>query len=186
LVQKPVVSPSPAPVSAVNAAATIQAQQIPQPAATTAKTPAVLATSIDVPVFDDNWGTALQDRVMWMTTRNIQNAEIRLNPAELGPIRVQVTVQDDAAQLTFTAQHALTRDALEVAMPRLREMLGENGLSLGGATVSDGDGSDVHKDSQAQESSASESGEFDQDDTVEADTTPLRRVTSAALLDTFA
>lgn len=181
LVQKPV----PSPVSAVATAATIQAPQIQQLATTAAKTPAVLATSIDVPVFDENWGNALQDRVMWMTTRNIQNAEIRLNPAELGPIRVQVTVQDDAAQLTFTAQHALTRDALEVAMPRLREMLGENGLSLGDATVSDGDGSDVHKDSHAQESSAGENGEPDQEDTVEGDTTPLRRVTSSALLDTF-
>ncbi|MGI9205862.1 MAG: flagellar hook-length control protein FliK [Woeseiaceae bacterium] len=182
VVQKPVS----APVSAVNTAAAIQAPQNQQLGSIVPKAPAVLTTAIDVPVFDENWGNALQDRVLWMTTRNIQNAEIRLNPAELGPIRVQVSVQDDAAQLTFTAQHAQTRDALEIAMPRLREMLGENGLSLGGATVSDGDSADVEKDSQAQESAANDGDDFDQDDTVATDSTPLRRSSTSALLDTFA
>ena len=35
----------------------------------------------------------------------------------------------------FAAQHAVTRDAIEQALPRLREMLVENGLSLGQASV---------------------------------------------------
>jgi flagellar hook-length control protein FliK len=39
--------------------------------------------------------------------------------------------------LTFHAHHALTRDAIEQALPRLREMLNDNGLTLGNATVSD-------------------------------------------------
>lgn len=182
---EPIQKPTLSPISSTSPAANIQAPQTPQLAASAPKAPAVLATSIDVPVFDENWGNALQDRVMWMTTRNIQNAEIRLNPAELGPIRVQVSVQDDAAQLTFTAQHALTRDALEVAMPRLREMLSENGLSLGDATVTDGDSEDVHKDSQAQEYGGSDNAELDQDDAVESGATPLRRAASSALLDTF-
>lgn len=182
MVQKPGI----AAVSSANSAAIIQAPQTQQFATAAPKAPAVLATSIDVPVLDESWGNALQDRVMWMTTRNIHNAEIRLNPAELGPIRVQVSVQDDAAQLTFTAQHALTREAIEVAMPRLREMLGENGLSLGEATVSDGDSADVHKDSQAPEHAASESGEVDHDDATEIESTSLRRISSSALLDTFA
>lgn len=182
VVQKPVS----APVSTVASAAAIQAPQMQQLAATAAKTPTLMTTTIDVPVLNENWGNALQDRVLWMTTRNIQNAEIRLNPAELGPIRVQVSVQDDAAQLTFTAQHAQTRDALEIALPRLREMLSENGLSLGGATVSDGDSPDVEKDSQSQEAVARESDEFDQDDVSTSDITPLRRIRDSALLDTFA
>ncbi len=182
VVQKPVS----APASVVATAAAIQAPQVQQLAAHTAKAPNVLTTAIDVPVFDENWGNALQDRVLWMTTRNIQNAEIRLNPAELGPIRVQVSVQDDAAQLTFTAHNALTRDALELALPRLREMLGENGLSLGDATVSDGESTDVEKDSQGQESQVSDSDEVGQDDALTSDPTPSRRIQSSALLDTFA
>ena len=180
-IQKPTL----APVSGAPSAAAIQAPPTPQLAASAPKVPAVIATTIDVPVFDENWGNALQDRVMWMTTRNIQNAEIRLNPAELGPIRVQVSVQDDAAQLTFAAQHAQTRDALEVAMPRLREMLSENGLSLGDATVTDGDSGDVHKDSQAEEYSGSDAAAADQDDVADNAVTPLRQTSSSALLDTF-
>jgi flagellar hook-length control protein FliK len=37
---------------------------------------------------------------------------------------------------TFVSQHADVRQALEAALPRLREMMAENGISLGSATVS--------------------------------------------------
>lgn len=97
----------------------------------------IASTAIALPVDDPSWGDALRDRVMWMTRGAVQNAQIRLHPAELGPIQVQVSVEDDAAQLLFTAQHAVTREAIEQALPRLREMLAENGLSLSNATVSD-------------------------------------------------
>ena len=38
---------------------------------------------------------------------------------------------------TFNAAHAVTREALESALPRLRDMLHANGMSLEGASVSD-------------------------------------------------
>jgi flagellar hook-length control protein FliK len=60
-----------------------------------------------------------------------------LSPAELGPITVNLVVDDGSAELTFHAHHALTRDAIEQALPRLREMLHDSGLTLGNATVSD-------------------------------------------------
>lgn len=105
-------------------------------AAATKPTP-VLATSIDRPVMDEAWGEAFQNRILWMTKGGIQNAEIRLNPAELGPIRVQVSVEDDTAILQFTAQHNTTREAIEQALPRLREMLSDNGLTLADFGVND-------------------------------------------------
>ena len=83
------------------------------------------------------WGEAVGERVVWMSGSGVRNAEIQLHPAEMGPVRVQVSVDEGSATVTFQAQHAQTREALEQALPRLREMLTEQGLSLGGASVSD-------------------------------------------------
>jgi hypothetical protein len=99
--------------------------------------PPAIQTGIDVPVLDDAWGDALNERVLWMAGKSIQKAEIRLNPADLGPIRVEISVTDDAAKVSFSAQNAMTREAIESALPRLREMLSENGLSLANTDVSD-------------------------------------------------
>ena len=164
----------------------VDTSQIRQPSPAAAGSLPTVATTIDVPVMDKAWGNALQDRVMWMTGRGIQNAEIRLNPAELGPIRVQVTVENDAAQLAFSAQNAVTRDAIEQAMPRLRDMLAESGLSLGGSSVSDGENPDVNKDQVAQDRVDIDHGEPSQDENVELSSTPLREPNPRGLIDTFA
>jgi flagellar hook-length control protein FliK len=88
------------------------------------------------------WDDALGERVLWMTGNGLKNAELRLNPAELGPVRVQISVDDGNATVSFSAQHPLTRDAIEQALPRLREMLADQGLSLQNADVSAGRGGD--------------------------------------------
>jgi len=92
---------------------------------------------IATPVGQSDWGESLSERVLVMTSGKLGNAEIRLTPAELGPVRVQVSVDDGTATVSFQASHAATRDAIEQALPRLRDMLTENGLSLGQASVGD-------------------------------------------------
>ncbi len=93
--------------------------------------------AIPVPVGDTAWSESLSERVLMLTGNKLGNAEIRLTPAELGPVRVQVSVDESTATVAFQATNATTRDAIEQALPRLREMLAENGLSLGQASVSD-------------------------------------------------
>jgi len=107
--------------------------------AAAATTPAGMpAFNLDPDVLDPAWQSALGERVVWMAGRNVQSAELRLNPAELGPLQVQISVDDGkAVTLTVSAAQPLTREALESAMPRLRDMLAENGMDLAGATVSD-------------------------------------------------
>jgi flagellar hook-length control protein FliK len=92
---------------------------------------------IEVPLQDPAWGEALNERVTIMAGKEITRAEIRMNPAELGPIRVQLSVDERGTSVSFTAQHAHTREAIEQALPRLRELFGEQGLSLGQTSVSD-------------------------------------------------
>ena len=110
--------------------------QVPTQAATAAPTPSPhTAQTIDVPVRDAAWGDAIGERVMMMASNRLQTAEIRLTPAELGPLRVQVSVDDGLANVTFHAQHAVTREAIEQALPRLRDLLADNGLTLNQANV---------------------------------------------------
>ena len=82
------------------------------------------------------WNRVLSSRVVWMAQEGIQQAALRLNPASLGSIDVKLSVQNEQVNISFIAQHATTRDALEQALPKLRESFGENGLELTDAEVS--------------------------------------------------
>lgn len=82
------------------------------------------------------WGDEVGERVKWLVGQNIQSAKLSLNPPQLGPIEVRITVQNDQMNVTFTAHHAAVRDALESAVPRLREMFGDSGLNLADVDIS--------------------------------------------------
>ncbi len=98
---------------------------------------------IETPVRDAAWGDRIGDRLLMMAGSKMQVAEIRLSPAELGPLRVQIAIDDGAISVTFHAQHAITREALEQAMPRLRELFADNGLTLGQSNIAESDGQGV-------------------------------------------
>jgi flagellar hook-length control protein FliK len=92
--------------------------------------------TLDMHFQQTGWDRAVGDRVVWMVNQRLQGAEIRLNPPELGPIEVRINMQGDQAQISFSAQHASVREALEAAIPRLRDMFGHAGLDLGDVNVS--------------------------------------------------
>ena len=83
------------------------------------------------------WGKVLSSRVIWMAKEGIQRAELKLNPASLGPVEVKLHIHNEQANVTFVAHHAATRDSLEQALPRLRESFQDNGMNLADANVSD-------------------------------------------------
>lgn len=92
--------------------------------------------SIDTPMHQPQWGEALAGRIVWMLTESNHTAQINLNPPELGPIEVRVSMKDDHTNVNFYAHHGDVRDAIEEAMPRLREMLQQNGLKLDESQIS--------------------------------------------------
>jgi len=110
-------------------------QQSSPPAAEATPATPQLTSTVGTPVRDAAWGESIGERVLVMASNKLQSAEIRLTPAELGPLRIQVSIDDGAANVTFLAQHAVTREALEQAMPRLRELLAENGLTLNQSSI---------------------------------------------------
>ncbi|ODT68997.1 MAG: hypothetical protein ABS69_16270 [Nitrosomonadales bacterium SCN 54-20] len=84
-----------------------------------------------------SWDNALGQRVLWMVSHQHQIAELNLNPADLGPLQVVLSVNSDQANAAFVSQNPEVRQALEAALPRLKEMMAESGINLGNATVSD-------------------------------------------------
>ncbi len=82
------------------------------------------------------WGNELADRVVWLHKQNIPSAELNLNPRHLGPISIRIDVNQEQTSIAFTAHHAVVKDAIEGAMPRLREMLGAQQLNLVNVDVS--------------------------------------------------
>ncbi len=64
-------------------------------------------------------------------------AELRLDPPELGPLRISINIQDSVANAAFVSPHAAVRQAVENALPQLQQLLAQSGLSLGQASVSD-------------------------------------------------
>jgi len=95
------------------------------------------ATTVDVPVGQAEWGDKVMGKLSWLTARNMQVAEIHLTPPDMGPMEVKVRVQNDQAAVTVHAANPVVREQLEQHSHRLRDMLGEQGLSLSQFDVSD-------------------------------------------------
>jgi len=80
----------------------------------------------------------LQDRVSSMLSINNKEAEIRLDPPEMGSMQIRIRSDAEQAHINFVVQNQQAKEALEQSMPRLREMLAQQGLELGESTISYG------------------------------------------------
>lgn len=99
---------------------------------------AQVTSGVPVVVGHSAWGEAVGERVVWMVSQQYQNVELHLNPPALGPLEVRLSIADGQASLSFSTQHLPVKEAIESATPRLREMLGESGVSLGSVSVNVG------------------------------------------------
>ncbi|CBL45050.1 Similar to flagellar hook-length control protein [gamma proteobacterium HdN1] len=105
-----------------------------------AATSATVANGLPISPDRPGFAREIAERILMMTTKKVHSAEIRLDPKELGAIDVKIRVHQDQASITFTTPHAHVRDALEMSLPRLREMFNDAGVGLGSVNVSDRDG----------------------------------------------
>ena len=178
--------------SAVQSAAAAAAAAIP--AAQTvvqtgvAATQAVGATDKLTPqVGSPGWDQALGQKVVWMVAGGQQSASLTLNPPDLGPMQVVLNVTNSHATATFTAAQPEVRQALESAMPKLREMLGDAGISLGQTSVNAGN-AQQQQNFAGQSSQKSSSGvqAMDPVDTRVVANQPRQTSSGIGLVDTFA
>ncbi len=91
---------------------------------------------VPVPVGNAGWDDALGQKVVWMAGQQQQVAELHLNPPHLGPMEVRLSISNDQVSALFVSHQPAVREAIEAAMPRLREILADSGMMLGNATVS--------------------------------------------------
>lgn len=141
---------------------------------------------IVTPVGSQHWESAIGNSLIVMTGAGRDRAELVLTPPQLGRIEVSITMKGDEASATFVSANPAVRDALENALPRLREVLAEAGITLGQAQIgSESPGQSAADRQTGDNAPRSASG----DDSVGADaaghTTPLRMI-SRSLVDTYA
>ena len=105
--------------------------------AVTGKHPAHSKSTLTVstPVRDADWSGDFSQKIVWLATSETQSAQLTLNPAQMGPIEISLNVERGNASVSFASANAEVRDAIETALPRLREMLASAGIELGQTNV---------------------------------------------------
>lgn len=141
-----------APIAAVAAATASDTDAQPPVAPIALQQPAAIATAssdgandtaatrapvhtIAPEVGSDKWAPALGQQLARMSTSGNHTAELNLNPAGLGPLKMTLSMGDNQAQAMFVSAHESVRKAIEAALPQLRNSLSEQGITLGQTSV---------------------------------------------------
>lgn len=99
--------------------------------------PVTHTMNLSMPVNLSQWQASLTEQIVMLTRQDIQTAEIKLHPQELGSLHIKLAMHDDNMQLHMMTAHAVVKGVLESALPFLRTSLEEQGITLQQADVSD-------------------------------------------------
>ena len=150
-----------------------------------------LALSIATPLSaTPAWGADLGHQLVVLSHESgtgHHTAELRLDPPDLGPLRVTLSVNDGVASASFVSAHAAVRHAVEAALPQLQQALAQAGLSLGQASVGDHgaqSGSDMQQQARGQAQGGHGESPADAEVAVHVAGRPARP--TDGLVDTFA
>ncbi|WP_445776249.1 flagellar hook-length control protein FliK [Shewanella sp.] len=103
----------------------------------------------------------MKQQLITMVSNGIQQAEIRLDPPELGHLTVKIQIQGDQTQVQFHVAQSQTRELVEQAIPRLRDMLASEGLQLTDSQVSQG-GSGREQQGQSEQQGQTAESQLDE------------------------
>lgn len=120
------------PAFATALAATAAASGTASSAATTQPAQAPTVTSA---LNSPNWSQDFGNRVVWLAKNDQQVAQININPPQLGPVQISISINGDQASTVFASPHAEVRQAIQDSLPQLREMFSTAGINLGQANV---------------------------------------------------
>lgn len=90
---------------------------------------------IKTPVSSPDWGPALNQRITWMVANSLQNANITVNPPNLGPLEINIQTDQNKTNVQFIVSSSEVRQAIQDAIPSLGKMLESSGLQLGQADI---------------------------------------------------
>lgn len=93
--------------------------------------------SLPVAVDQPRWQESLAQQIILFKRHNIEQAEIRLHPEELGSLQIKLSMHDGKMQLHMAAAVGVVKGILESALPYLRTSLAEQGIELQQTEVTD-------------------------------------------------
>lgn len=140
--------------------------------------------TISANVTSPHFSQELGQQVSWLGGQEIKQAQIRLNPQDLGPLDVKVSVVHGRVDVVFAAQHPTTVAAVQQSLQQLNQMLGGQGLSLGQATVGQHTAQQQFGHAQGQASSAS--AQTTDVEPTDSAVSPLSAPLAIGLVDAFA
>ncbi len=97
---------------------------------------ATVSVNLPTPVQSPEFRELLGSQISLLAKDGVQSAELHLNPAEMGPVSVQITLDGTQARVDFGADSAQTRQYIEASLPELASALRDAGLTLSGGGVS--------------------------------------------------
>lgn len=158
--------------------ASLTSAVIPMPTQLQSMALASPADSID-------WSNGLGERVSWMIDQKQNVANIRLDPPTLGKLEIQIRMGDDSTTVSILTQHAQTRELIDSASLRLRDILQEAGYQNVNVDVSQRQDQQRAATQQAQPEDSDDMGDnaAGSDNTV---TPGLEGYSVKGLVDTFA
>lgn len=92
-------------------------------------------STVPTPMNSPDWGKAMNQQVLLAAQGQQQFATLHLNPPQLGPLEVHLQMHDGQIQAQFVSQHAVVRQAVESALPQLRDLFTGAGLTLSQTSV---------------------------------------------------
>ncbi|MDP4030051.1 MAG: flagellar hook-length control protein FliK [Gallionella sp.] len=104
---------------------------------TLANNVAPVTPTVTTPLGHQGWANDFSQKISWVASQQNQIAQLHLNPPNLGPLDVVLKISGGEATALFASPHGAVREAIESALPKLREILADNGIMLGNTTISD-------------------------------------------------
>ena len=99
--------------------------------------PTILNLNLPMPMDISKWQASLNEQICLISRQGIQNAEIKLNPQELGSLHIKLAMIDDKIDLHMAVAHNMVKGVLESALPMLRSSLEQQGITLQHTNISD-------------------------------------------------
>lgn len=90
---------------------------------------------IRTPLQDPRWSQEFGEKIVWAAHNDVHTAQININPPQLGPVQITLSMNGDQLSASFVSAHNEVRQAIEDSLPRLREIFSGAGINLGDANV---------------------------------------------------
>lgn len=145
--------------------------------------------AVRTPVSNPGWTEDIGNRMVWMAGKELGRAELILTPPHLGRVEISLRLDGEQTSASFVTATPAAREAIEQALPRLRELMSDAGLNLSQVNVSANSGKDPSQERAAwgsgSRSGVSANGKDDAEPLSGAASRPILR-SGLGVIDTFA